>query len=519
MERVGRGVTAIGRSIPAWSRTDVRVRREVVVALALVFVYGFFQQRTGWNENSRLDLVQAMVDGGTIRIDAYHANTGDKAFHDGHYYSDKAPGSALIGVPIYLLLKATHGLAGAAPPDPMATVGALAFVESGLLTVVLVLLLLQFLRPAVGDRWALVMSLGYGLGSIALPFATLFFGHAASTFFLFAAFYHLWRWRVDARARRPVIAGLLAGCAVITEIPVVIGVVVLGAYALWIGRRRAAWFVLGGVPLAVILMAYDWAAFGNPFSIGYQYATIFAAQNAQGILSIVWPSWERAGLILYGPRGLVTYAPWFAFAPFGILALRRPAVRAEVAVSLAICAGFLIYNSGAIDPLGGWTPGPRYLLPALPFATILVALVPTILRPVVAVLMAIATVIFFVATVTMPTASTAVRDPLTDVWLPRLADGRLATTTAGLRWDLDPGASLAILLVVIGATAIVVLWTFRAGRSHARWTAIAAVALTRADLRFRAAVRTLTVRVGRGAGPASHGRPCWRRPGSRASSS
>ena len=440
-------------------------------------MYGFFRQGTGWNERSRVDLVRAVVEQGTTRIDDYHRDTQDKSLRDGHYYSDKAPGSALIGVPVYLVLIATYGIAGAGPPDPSAIAQALAFVASGLSTVLLVVLLLQFLRPAVGEPWAIVMSLGYGLGSIAFPFATMFFGHAAATLSLFAAFYLLWRWRTEEGTWRPILAGVMAGLAVITELPLVLGVAVLAAYAVWIGRRRAAWFVLGGGPLLVILMGYDWLSFGSPVSIGYQYSTLFAEQNQQGIISVVWPTWQRAGLILYGPRGLVTYAPWIAFAPLGILALRRRDVRAEVAVCLSICAAFLVYNSGAINPLGGSTPGPRYLLPALPFATVLVAFAPRILRPVVAFLIAASIVIFFIATVTEPSASERFVDPLSELWIPRLLRGDLVATIAGLRWGVDGVAALAGLLAACTATAVVIASTFRSRRMAGRWAAVAAGAL------------------------------------------
>ena len=304
---------------------------------------------------------------------------------------------------------------------PADAIEALAFVESGVTTVLLVILLLRFLRPAVGERWALVMSLGYGLGSIALPFATMFFGHSLSTFCLFAAFYLVWRWRAEPRPWRMLSAGLMAGLAVLTELPLVIGLAVIGAYALWFGRGRILMFVLGGLPTLVLLMAYDWISFGSPFSIGYQHATFFSGLNQQGIVSVVWPTWARADVILLGGRGLLRLAPWFALAPLGILAVRRPAVRAEVIVSVAICAGFLAYNSGILNPLGGWTPGPRYLLPALPFATILVALAPSIVRPLTAVLIAISVIVFFVATATIPAAPTAYGNPLFDALDPTSA--------------------------------------------------------------------------------------------------
>src|SRR5216684_9234062 len=77
------------------------VRGRALLIAAVTFIsYAYFYEGGGWNQNSRFDLVRAIVEQRTLRIDAYHQNTEDKAFANGHYYSDKAPGLALLAVPI-----------------------------------------------------------------------------------------------------------------------------------------------------------------------------------------------------------------------------------------------------------------------------------------------------------------------------------------------------------------------------------------------------------------------------------
>ena len=66
-----------------------------ILGLALFVSYAYFYQAGGWNQNSRFDLVRAVVGQRTLRIDAFQQNTGDKAFYRRHWYSDKAPGLAL----------------------------------------------------------------------------------------------------------------------------------------------------------------------------------------------------------------------------------------------------------------------------------------------------------------------------------------------------------------------------------------------------------------------------------------
>ncbi len=77
----------------------IRIRALLIAAVVLVS-YAYFYEGGGWNQNSRLDLVRAIVEQGTLRIDPFHENTNDKAFANGHYYSDKAPGLALLAVPV-----------------------------------------------------------------------------------------------------------------------------------------------------------------------------------------------------------------------------------------------------------------------------------------------------------------------------------------------------------------------------------------------------------------------------------
>ncbi len=439
------------RALRWWSELAHQRRRAILLVALLLFAYGFFQQHPAWNEYSRYDLVRAIVEQGTGQIDSFHENTGDAAFYAGHWYSDKAPGTALLGVPVYVLLLVSSGLSGASGvPGQVEAVQALAFVESGIATALLVVLLVRFLAPLVGERWAIAVALAYGFGSIAFPFATMFFGHAASTAALFASFYLLHRLKERPGRWAAVVAGFLSGWAVLIEIPVVLGVAALFVYALFLGRGVAARFVFGGLPLAVVLLGYNWLTFGSPFSIGYQHAPTFEAQNQQGLVSIVWPDLRTTMELLFSPRGLIRLAPWFALAPLGLLALRRRGLRFELLLAATICVAFLTYNSGALNPFGGWTPGPRYLLPALPFAAVLVAFIPRVLRAIAIPLMVGSAAVMLVATATMPNAPEGFHDPLFELWLPRFGAGIFAETASWVRWGLGGFASLAVLLVGLG---------------------------------------------------------------------
>jgi len=75
--------------------TDLRQwgmsRIELVVFLVMLTVYSFFIQYPNVNQNTRFDLVRAIVEQHTVTIDDYQENTVDKSYFDGHWYADKAP--------------------------------------------------------------------------------------------------------------------------------------------------------------------------------------------------------------------------------------------------------------------------------------------------------------------------------------------------------------------------------------------------------------------------------------------
>ena len=67
-------------------------KQAILIGVVVFVSYAYFYPGGGWNQNTRFDLVRAVVERGVLTIDAYQKNTGDKVFKDGHWYSDKAPG-------------------------------------------------------------------------------------------------------------------------------------------------------------------------------------------------------------------------------------------------------------------------------------------------------------------------------------------------------------------------------------------------------------------------------------------
>src|SRR5205085_6741942 len=86
-----------------------------------------------------------------------------------------------------------------------------------------------------------------------------------------------------------------------------------------------------------------------------------------GVLGIHFPSAHGVRIVFVGDRGLLVVCPVLVAATVGLWLLWRRGFRAESLVAALVTAAFLVGDCGYGDPYGGLSPGPRYVIPALPF--------------------------------------------------------------------------------------------------------------------------------------------------------
>ena len=373
----------------------------ITIFITLVLAYAFvFPRWLDWNANARLDLSAAIVEHGTLAIDVYAQNTGDYALFNGHQYIDKAPGLSFLGVPVYWVV---HRLtrpevvqnfidaigrtpATAAtinrPIDQVTreelifasrvalTTGIIVGVSSAVLGVVLFTFLGRLNYPA---RWRALAVLIYGIATPAFTYSAAFYGHQVAAVLLFGAF--AWLQALRTRSARPIewlIIGGLLGYAVITEYPAVLIAALIGMYAIWITRRvlPVTLIAVGGLIPIGLWGAYNTAIFGTPFALGYQYTADprWSAILSIGLLSANMPTPEAIWGLTFNPfRGLFCVSPILLLSLPGLVMLRRSIFRAEWITTLSIVLGFFILVSASAQWWGGWSAGPRYLVPMLPF--------------------------------------------------------------------------------------------------------------------------------------------------------
>lgn len=363
---------------------------------ALLFLsYAYFYQAGGWNQNSRFALVRAVTNDWSLRIDPYQGNTGDKAFFEGHYYSDKAPGLAFAALPIVEPARLIYKAVGGDPEtfEGLALLSYLATIFTvGVLTAYAGVVVFDLARAwGASTGGAVFAATAFGLATPMWSLATIFIGHAISAACLVVAFAGAYRvgrvatpttrsWLHASAsaasvwdARNGWMVGIGAGWATISEFPAAVPAVLLAVWtllsALPLGRPRAVLvvsrMVAGALLCAGLLMVYQYACFGSPFHLAYSSEQGFEGMQ-QGVFGISLPKLEALRQILIGEyRGLLPISPIMAAAPFGLFLFRRD--RTAVAVAVAIAAFYVLLNAGYHYWEGGWSFGPRHLSPALPF--------------------------------------------------------------------------------------------------------------------------------------------------------
>jgi hypothetical protein len=157
------------------------------------------------------------------------------------------------------------------------------------------------------------------------------------------------------------LCGLGFALAVFCRPTIALVVVSVGVYFLVADRRRLVGFVVGGLPVAVVLIAYSQYTFGSPFSFGQLGVGTAVAQVKTGQPGL-WqtPLWlGMAGLLLSPARGLFVHTPLALFAVWGTArAFRDPAWKdlRPLAVAVLLLLGLA---SKWFDWWGGWCFGYR----------------------------------------------------------------------------------------------------------------------------------------------------------------
>ncbi len=335
------------------------------------------------NALSRMATMRAM-EHGTFAIDPWvswmmdpdtpHAVRGEDWAQtpDGHFYSNKAPGSAFVGFPLFAPLDRGEGQ----PPPWLHRVLAAAFQIAPYLVVVALALTLLPAAAFAGAAFHFT-ALALLFGNTAALYMGCYFGHALTGWLVLAVAVALLR-------DRPALGGLAYGFALLSDYSV--GLLLPGLLVAFVVRngRSVRWlvpFALGGVVPGALWVWYHTAAFGGPFAIANHFQNpMFQDTKASG--TSLWGIFDLSlrgdvvGELLVGSRrGLLVTQPWMLVAVVAAVALVLRGKHRAIAVFGVVGFGALFVMNACFGAWhGGWCPGPRYMSAIFPALALLAGL-------------------------------------------------------------------------------------------------------------------------------------------------
>jgi len=442
-------------------------------ALAFVYTFPYWGALHNANEVPRVFLTEEIVDHGTFRLDARWAELREGSTFDvsvtpdGHKYSNKAPGTSLLGVPAYLAVKGARAVVGGTPTLAEVT-WACRFVTSILPVLLFLPVFRRTARRFAGDAAADGALVALAFGSMVYPYAQVLFSHAlamACAGGAFAAAVAL----AHGEARRPLVSGIavgfLLGWAVLADYQSALALAIVVGYLIVKSPTRLrdlALVAVGGLPPAALFALYHWACFGSPLRTGYSFAPDPA--HKQGLLGIIGPNRQAMAQALVAPdNGLLVLMPWIVLALVGFVVLVRSRVaRAEAIAIFAVAVGYVLFVGSLVPEFGraGWSVGPRYIVVSMPFFGWLVAAAldaldeKPVLRAVAHALVLAGVVIMVTAATTFPYWPVSIKNPLYEVDFWALTTGHVPHSL-GTAVGLHGIASLVPLYAIVLA---IVIW-------------------------------------------------------------
>ena len=314
----------------------------------------------GWQRPAPSGPASCPVEPGTIGV-------GQRV--GGPVFAKYGIGQSLAALPLYLLGTAVAALVAAGDRANVAE-----FVTSAypaLVTALTAALLCALiLRLGHGRRAAVAVALLFGLASPAWAYTVSFFSEPTIAICLLAAVASV-LWRTEAPSvRAATLAGLWFSAAVLVRLDSAIYIPLFSLFLLARGSRDRRPALLAALAIGPLLAlaatgAYNVARFHDPLTTGYGIAgdthDLHPLHGGRAL-------WEG----IYGPllspgKGIFLYAPALLLLPWALPRFARATGRGGALLVVGIAAvAVLAHANTLIVWLGGWSWGPRFLIPIVP---------------------------------------------------------------------------------------------------------------------------------------------------------
>jgi hypothetical protein len=334
-----------------------------------LFFLGVYSLTSSGNVHGTVDgtvryaVTKSIVDSGSVSIPEdlgrYMGVTGT----NGNYYSWYGIGQSALMTPFYVIGKA---------------VGMPEFIVSLfnplISAITCVVVFLFCVRLGYCNRTAVIVTLMYGLGTIAWPQSKGPFEHPLETALIMLSIFLIHLHVGNKSNLKLILSAVLLGIAFITRVPTLLTIFPVLLYLLFShirGKTLISFFkeaIIYGitlVPFGIFFLCYNYVRFGDVFETGYSKSL-----NHLGIDTFGTPLHVGLyGLILSPGKGFLLYSP---IVILFILALKNfyKKNKGLTIAFLTLITAYLLFHSKYYAWHGDWAWGPRRLTVLTPFLMI-----------------------------------------------------------------------------------------------------------------------------------------------------
>ena len=324
-----------------YSRSNRQAAFYVGAAVTLAYLLIQQGQVTVSDGKDMLAVSQSIVHHGTLAVGPQFGVMGS----GGHYFAKYGIGLSLLAVPFV----AVGDLVSVVTGDQAKLE---AFFAASLMPLIMGFLAASLFRTTrklgAGFRWAAVIAVGSAFGTYALPYGKDFFAEPLTTLAIVLSIEFLINGRWE-------LAGVALAVAVTTRPESVVLVFIL-PIIVWAFRGFREACVYGAIAAigAVVDAVYNQYRFGSVLKTGYG-SEGFTTPFIHG----------AAGLLFSTEKSMLLFAPIVILIVLGSIRLWTAGNRFVVVLTLANLLVFFVLSATWHSWQGGWSWGPRLLLPGV----------------------------------------------------------------------------------------------------------------------------------------------------------
>ncbi len=362
---------------------------QVILLLFIISSFVYFSSTNGLygsNPGSHYSLVRSMVDNQTFKVNSFDIFTGyiDYAFYKNNSYSDRAPGLAFAVSPFYIagkfiptMLPVPFYFMGWDAGNPAVFFVLLFPVLAGAFSIVLYYKILRLLGASIYS--SIITSLVLAFGTILWKYSMTIYSHSFSTFLHLSAIYLMLK--LNDPRKQVWIAGPLffvLGFMVLTEYANILLVIIIIGYLQYskkyelqkittLDKRYLIPFILLLLPI-LIIPAYNWINFDNPFTPAYHYSPHhpWVAKLNESLSTPL--SEGLPAMIITSPKidgGLFVLTPVLLLSLWGFYYMSKTNKKEAILFALLFLVHLLFYSKYKAFS-GGAVRDTRYLLTVTP---------------------------------------------------------------------------------------------------------------------------------------------------------